>query len=65
LANDNKKSDGADLENSSANEKQGPTALTNKKLKNFDQVQAHNLIKWSGVRIKGASEKLKPAVVLI
>jgi hypothetical protein len=45
VVNDKKKSDGAGLVNSSANEKQGPTALTNTILKNFDQGEAYNIIK--------------------
>ncbi len=47
-----KKSDGAELVKSPANEKRGPTALTNTILKNFDQIQARKIINWSGVRIR-------------
>jgi hypothetical protein len=35
----------------SANGKQGPAAMTNNKQEKVDQMQADNVISWSGIRI--------------
>jgi hypothetical protein len=59
-----------------ANEEQGPAAWTNNKQENEDQIQADNVLKWSGriIQMKyktifspkhGHLKTFKPAVTLI